>query len=602
MKPKRPLVFFILASLFLLLVYSRFVNLRWGLPYPFHPDERNIANAVQNLTCHTPGVKGAVATSWEFWKTCLDPKFFAYGQLTIYGGYVLVLISRLLTHIAGPIQFDEAVVAIRIISAVSSILTVWVALKIVKMLSDSFLVYLTAFILLIFSPAAIQFAHFGTTESFLMLCYTLLVYICIRYARGEISMGTFGGAAGFVVGAACGAKVSSLVFALLPLTMFLFPRKKRDLKRDLKTHVMSVIERALTLVMFGATIAAVTYLTSIYSFINAKAAISSLDYESAVALGRMDVFYTRMFAYTIPVVFHFSSVFPFALGWFMTALFMIGFILLPWKKEYIVMRLAFLLYFVPSAFTYTKWTRFMAPLFPLMITFGVLTLFHLYEAGIKMIQENKKWKLGFRNASLFTDSLFFSLSILLLMIPGLAYLTIYQTPDVRYRASEWIFKNAKPDAYILQETANAVDIPIMSPDMTKVPETNYQYFSFNFYDLDGDPGLYASPLQTHIDNADFIFVPSRRIFANHTCARKSAEVCQILRKRYPLLNNYYDGLFSGQLGFREVAVFTSYPRIEIFGKTILELPDEVAEETWTVFDHPVIRIYQRISIEPARFE
>lgn len=595
MKPKKSLLYIILGLLFLLLLYSRFVNLRWGLPYPFHPDERNIANAVQNLTCHfTPGVKGSVGTGLEFWKQCLDPKFFAYGQLTIYAGYTLVLVSRVVTHLTGPILFDEAVVALRIISALSSILTVWVALKIVKMLSDSFLVYVTAFILLIFSPAAIQFAHFGTTESFLTLCYTLLLYICIRFVRGEISMGTFAGAAGFVVGSACGAKISSLIFAALPLSMVVFFRRKKDVKPDFRMHIKEIGERALSLFMFGATVIAVTYLTSFYSFINLKDAVSSLDYESAVALGKMDVFYTRMFADTMPVVFHVSSVFPFALGWFMTALFVVGFIMLPWRKEYIVLRLGFLVYFIPSALTYTKWTRFMAPLFPLMILFGVFSLFQIYEAGIKIVQENKKWRLGVRNASLFFDSLFFSVCILILMIPGLAYLTIYQTPDVRYLASEWIFKNVKPDAYILQETANAVDIPIMSPGTKKIPETTYQYFSFNFYDLDGDSANYAPQLQTHIENADFVFVPSRRIFANHTCLRKSAEICQQLRKKYPLLNNYYDGLFSGELGFQEVAEFTSFPRIELFGKTLIEFPDEVAEETWTVFDHPVIRIYKRI--------
>ena len=37
--------------LFAMLLYSRFVNLSWGLPYPMHPDERNMANAIQQLQC-----------------------------------------------------------------------------------------------------------------------------------------------------------------------------------------------------------------------------------------------------------------------------------------------------------------------------------------------------------------------------------------------------------------------------------------------------------------------------------------------------------------------------------------------------------------------
>ena len=31
-----------------LLVYSRFINLGWGLPYPMHPDERNMAMQFNN--------------------------------------------------------------------------------------------------------------------------------------------------------------------------------------------------------------------------------------------------------------------------------------------------------------------------------------------------------------------------------------------------------------------------------------------------------------------------------------------------------------------------------------------------------------------------
>ena len=143
--------------------------------------------------------------------------------------------------------------------------------------------------------------------------------------------------------------------------------------------------------------------------------------------------------------------------------------------------------------------------------------------------------------------------------------------------------------------------------------------------------------EEHLAKADYIFIPSRRIFANHYCldslsfrgspsqllginseTEKSSEAylrpdkigsrflalarndtsgdrCKYLRKRYPLLNDYYDKLFSGELGFEKAAEFSSFPKIQFLGKTILELPDENAEETWTVFDHPVIRIYKRIN-------
>ncbi|MFQ5452323.1 MAG: hypothetical protein ACE5DQ_02050, partial [Candidatus Paceibacterota bacterium] len=127
--------------------------------------------------------------------------------------------------------------------------------------------------------------------------------------------------------------------------------------------------------------------------------------------------------------------------------------------------------------------------------------------------------------------------------------------------------------------------------------------SFDFYNLDTNPKL-EEELEKHINRADYIFIPSRRVFSNHACLDPDelflapvdrigyeASRCEELKKKYPLLNDYYRKLFLGELGFTKVAEFTSYPRM--FG---FEFPDESAEETWTVFDHPVVRVYKRIKI------
>jgi len=101
--------------------------------------------------------------------------------------------------------------------------------------------------------------------------------------------------------------------------------------------------------------------------------------------------------------------------------------------------------------------------------------------------------------------------------------------------------------------------------------------------------LCKDELKNHLENANYIFIPSRRIFANHP------------RDKYPKLNEYYDKLFSRELGFKKIAEFTSYPKITLFGKTILEFPDEQSEETFTVFDHPVVRIYKKYEKEIFTF-
>ena len=83
--------------------------------------------------------------------------------------------------------------------------------------------------------------------------------------------------------------------------------------------------------------------------------------------------------------------------------------------------------------------------------------------------------------------------------------------------------------------------------------------------------------------SDYFLVQSRRIFMNH----------QKLPKLFPKTANLYDKLFDGELGFAQIKEFHSYPTLSFLGLSV-EFSDETAEETWSVFDHPVIRIFKKV--------
>lgn len=606
----------LLFLLFILLVYTRFVNLSWGLPYPMHPDERNMANAIQLLSCDPDliGIKFQISN-------CFNPHFFAYGQLPLYLGFAGVLLSKFFAGDLGtPISFEEAAFSLRLISAISSILNVFILLKLVKLLISNNQVpsskQLTinnyqipiAFIFFIFSPFFIQFSHLGTTESLLMLLYSLIIYISIKFTQNKLSSSNFLFLTSIFSGIAIATKISSVLFLVVPIALIIDQVKDTILLRSVSIWYLL----ALTLVL--------SIFFSPHNFISFVEFLGSMKYESDVALGTYRAFYTRQFEGAIPVLFQFVKIFPNTLGWPAFIFFILGFIFLPYKIEFNLLRLAILGGFLPSAFLYAKWTRFMSPILPFMLLMAILFVFRVISMKMEIYKIRQfVWIPAFAGMTM------------LMMIPGIAYLSIYQNPDVRFTASEWIFKNIPSGSYILSETANVVDLPI-SPPSVKPPDNNYQYISFNFYDLDENPELPAL-LQAHLTKANHIFIPSRRIFANHYCPtslsfRGSAvteksiptksgvilrfarflsrlsrgrndmgeDKCQYLRKKYPKLNNYYDKLFSGELGFEKVAEFSSYPKIQFFGKTILELPDEDAEETWTVFDHPVFRIYKRVNL------
>ena len=517
----------------ILLVYTRFVNLSWGLPFPFHPDERNLANAVQSLSCDT----GSMIYDL---RSCFNPHFFAYGQFPIYLSYLIVLLSRVVTRIAGEIRFEEAVMALRFISALASLATAYFSFKILKRFIPNTRYSILYTIPIILSPALIQFAHFGTTESLLMLFFTWLILLCIQLEdRSPLRNDVYSIYIwiGVVTGLAIATKVSSLLFAVVPFITIIssHPLKAKESRYERFWLIFN------ELVFVGFVTGATAILFSPYNLISWKEFTSSIEYESMVASGKALVFYTRTFTDSAPVLFQFQKVFPYALGWPVFVAFIAGFIFLPWKRNYNTLRMAFVLYFLPTAFLYTKWTRFMAPILPLMVLIAALLASKLPK------------KLGY-------------FVCILLITQGLMFLKIYIVQDVRFQASEWMAKNIPKNSYILQETANVVDLPVF-PLSSKFQVMGYKNISFNYYELDADKKL-QEDLRKHLRKVDYIIIPSRRIFKNHS------------RDKYPVLSKYYDDLFSGKLGFTKVVEFK-----------VLE--DEDAEETWTVFDHPVVRIYKR---------
>ncbi len=546
----------LIVLIVLALFFTRFFNLSWGLPYPFHPDERNMVIAIQQLNC----------SNILDLRDCLNPHFFAYGQFPLYLGYLMAkLFHAIRLNFFAPITSLDATLALRALSAIFSTGTVWLLFKILeRFYRGNKTIVLFSLLIFVFSPVLIQSAHFGTTESMLMFFYTALTYLSLLLSQSKISEKRFLFLSSLILGFSIATKISSAIF-ILPLSLIYISHFK-----DKKT----LLKKIFGLMSIGVYSVFLSLIFSPHNLISIKDFLSSINYEAAVARG-MDVFYTRSFVDTIPVLYQFTHVFPYSLGLPVLLLFILGFLFLPWRRPYNLFRLNFLIYFLPTAFLYAKWTRFMAPVFPIMLLVAVLYIVQLYE------------KMKFSKVVVY-------LLIFISIIPGIAFMAIYLKPDVRIQASKWIAGNIPPNSYLLSETANVVDIPTPLESKGKP----YILNSFDFYHLDESKSAHED-LKKVIGRADYILVPSRRIYKNHTCLNpdqilgESGKHCDELWKEYPAVNDYYEKLFSGKLGFVKVAEFSSYPEVILLGKSII-FSDEESEETWTVFDHPVIRIYKRM--------
>ena len=107
------------------------------------------------------------------------------------------------------------------------------------------------------------------------------------------------------------------------------------------------------------------------------------------------------------------------------------------------------------------------------------------------------------------------------------------------------------------------------------PLREYRRVELPLYDPDTSAKL--DRLADELGSADYLILASNRL---------SAPISR-LRERYPMTSSYYRLLESGELGYTPAAEFTAYPRL--LGLTI---PDDHADESFTVYDHPRAIIYR----------
>lgn len=494
-------------GLLLILLITRFFGLDWGAPYFFHPDENNIATALLNLSC--PDLTDL--------KNCFEPGFYAYGQLYLYLGKLLMVF------------INQPNLSLRILSSVSSVLTGIVFYFLIRRDFKSKKAALIGLLVFCFTPIFIQLSHFGTTESFSILLFTLALY----YRQSFLILG-------FLIGLLAATKVSNFILLVMPFFSFYFYWHK------IRPLISSILIAVLVFIIFSP-----------HYFLNFPLFYKSMQYEIAVATGVLPVFYTQQFVGTTPILFQIVKILPYAVGPLLMVLSFVG-LLSQIKDRKYYLPLLFLLLFLHSGFTFAKWTRFLALTYILIVYFGVY--------GLALIAKRMRGR-----------QLLLWVILLIQVVSGLLFFRLYFSSDTRILANQWIEKNIKPETMVITEAANVVDLPF--------DRSRYQVSSFFLYDLDKNEEL-KKIVFTKLNQAEYVIVPSRRVFANYTCFEfaknevKRKDNCD-LDKAYPQINRYYQTLFLSKK-FRLV-------------KTFAFRNDEKAEETFTVFDHPTVRIYKRIN-------
>src|SRR4030042_71079 len=544
LRPKTGLVKF-LPILLIIFVggFFRFYKLNWGENFFFHPDEYHIAAAVDRVS----------------FPTNLNPELFSYGSLTVY----LIYFSRLFLSLFNP-SFENLNPFLlgRFFSALFSTLTIINVYLISKRLFKNEKIILISAFLTSLIPGSIQQAHFATPESTLSFFLTLSVYLWIVWIE-ERKIRTIYLSA-ISLGLAPANKITGVL--ILPILFILpFVPGKNFIKRFYKNFRISYLLIGTFFVSF--------FLAFPYSILDFPGLRNSMNYEGSVAFGKLMVFYTRQFINTKPYIFQFQKILPFALGWGILIFSTLGLIFIGVRiltnfierksinYKQLVLLLSFLLFFIPNSILFAKWTRFINPTFPI---FCIFAAFFIQE--ISNIPKSEK-----------TNNILTGITELVIVIPtliwSLMFFSIYTHKDIRLTSNDWINNNVPQGSLILTATGNTLEVPLTG---------NYRKIPFDFYNIEKDPRL-KNQLAQYLFSSDYFIIQSRRIFINHLR----------LSNQFPLTSNFYNLLFSGKLGFEEIEEFNSFPKLGS-----LEINDESAEETWSVFDHPVIRIYKKVNFYP----
>jgi hypothetical protein len=256
------------------------------------------------------------------------------------------------------------------------------------------------------------------------------------------------------------------------------------------------------------------------------------------------------------------------------------------NKEIILILLWVILVLDYQSFQFAKPMRYFWPIYPAIAVLSGILLSRLVR----------------HISTAFHISHFVTLLLCLpLLLWPLAFIHIYMAPTTRVTATNWIYANIPAHKTIAWESW---DDPLPLSIGNKSPSI-YDTIAMPIFDPDGNDKW--TKIASALAKTDYVILSSNRGFGAMGRAKN----------RFPQTFAYYQRLFEGTLGFTLRMVFTSRPLLPITGiHTCVRIPgfsygyiaspripcttdgiafvDDGADETFTVYDHPTVFIFEKI--------
>lgn len=538
----------ILLLILLIGAFFRFFGLNWDQGFHLHPDERFLtmvgtAGKMPSdfLTYLNPGLSSFNPANNNF-------PFFVYGIFP-------VTIVKLFAIVFKSDTYDAFVLLGRTITAILDLVTIVLVFLSAKILTKKFhsapaASYFSALLYAI-AVFSIQMAHFFTVDIFLNFFLFLSFYLMLLYEERKTYLWIVLSACFLGIALAC--KLSALAMLPLLLILIIFQYKKGFM----------TVGIALSLFLLTAYVSlriADPYLFASSNFFNAvlnpqfMTSITTLN-----SYNNPSVWYPPgvQWIHKTPGIFSVINLFFFGIGpvFFILSCLGIGIFLRTKRRTLLSLTLWAIALFFYQSIQYVKTMRYFIFLYPFFAIFA--------GTGYAFLAK----KLNTYVLVIFGLGLF---------LWPLLFISIYTKPHTRVDASYWIQKNIPAGSTILTEYWDD-PLPLR---VVCVAEKHYRIIELSVFDMDTDEKW--KKIQQSLALGDYLILSSNRGWGSIPTAPE----------RYPRMTKFYQDLFAGNLPYKKIATFTSYPSLAYMGIP-LTISDDLAEEAFTVFDHPKVLIFKK---------
>src|SRR5215472_1218173 len=517
-----------LIALFVFAAAVRLIGLDFDDHHFFHPDERRIAFAVEELS---------------FKPLQLNPHFFAYGSFPLY-------VTRAVTSLLG--QFDErlahydSIVLIgRAVSAIVGTFTVLLLVVLGARLYNRSVGLLAGF-LLAACFLHVQNSHYMTTDVFLTFMVTLALYFLVGVVqRGWTRDYVW---AGIAIGLATATKFSALPL-LAPLGVACIVRAVQE-RRILPIVLKGLLAVACVALAFAAG--------QPYALLDFTSYYHDVEEQSRMVRQAGLLPYTNQYigvpkyGYDLTQLVLWGMAPPLGLAaiW-ATAARVVGAVRERSATDLVLLAWVLPFFLITGSFD-VKFVRYLLPIYPFMILWAAAWLWRIAQRS----------RLG--RVALWTVAVASGLWTL-------ALLSVYTRPHTVVTASSWTYRHIPAGKTILtQHWDEGFPLPLPEGSPGK-----YKVIDLPYYEPDTPPKW--RQISQQLASADYIAFQTKRLYGALTMAPE----------KYPISNKYFYLLFAGDLGYTPIYDHASRPTL--FG---IEFPDELADESITVYDHPKVIIFE----------